>query len=260
MSNLLNYSKDDLYQLYCIDCLSWDEIAKKYKTYPNKVRRDAAKLGIESRTKAHAQTVALDMGRAIHPTQGKPRSEATKIKISETVATNWSELSDEEKNERSKQAKAQWANMTDEERKAFQKASAIAIRKAAIEGSKLEKYLYWELLNVGYEVEFHKERVLANQNLHLDLFLPKIGVAIEVDGLSHFEPIWGADTLEKNKQADHTKAGLLLNAGAILIRVQCTKKTLSNKYKRDVLTNILETLEKLKTDRSQRYITINLGD
>ena len=260
MNNLLNYSKDDLYQLYCVECLSWDEIAKKYNTYPNKVRRDAAKFGIESRTKAHAQILALDKGRATHPTEGKKRSEATKIKISNTLAINWAELSKDEKLARATQAREQWSNMTNEERKAFQKASAIAIRKAAVEGSKLEKYLYLELLKAGHEVEFHKERVLANQNLHLDLFLPKIGVAIEVDGLSHFEPIWGEETLQKNKQADHTKAGLLLNAGAILIRVQCTKKTMSQKYQRDILLNILETLEKLKIDRSQRYITINLGD
>ena len=260
MSNLSNYSKDDLYRLYITEGLSWDNIAEMYHTYPNKVRRDAAKFGIHSRSKSYAQSLALSKKRAIHPTEGKKRSEATKIKISNTVTINWSELSDTEKEERSKQAKAQWAKMTDEERKAFQKASAIAIRKAAVEGSKLEKYLYEELMKAGHQVEFHKERVLANQNLHLDLFLPKIGVAIEVDGLSHFEPIWGEETLEKNKQADHTKAGLLLNAGAILIRVQCIKKTISQKYQRDILANILETLEKLKIDRSQRYITINLGD
>lgn len=260
MSNSLCYSENDLYELYTIQGLSWAEIAKHFNTYPNKIIRDAKKYGLCSRTKSQAQIRALDKGTAIHPTKGKKRSIATKIKISETVSNNWNNLSDIEKIQRSNKAKEQWEKMTNQERKAFQKASAIAIRKASVEGSKLEKYLYEELLSAGYHTEFHKERILANQNLHLDIFLPTIGIAIEVDGLSHFEPIWGEDTLEKNKRADQTKAGLLLNAGIILIRVQCTKKTLSNKYKRDLLKKVLETLEKLKIDRSEKYITINIGD
>jgi hypothetical protein len=38
---------------------SWKEIADMLNTYPNRVRRDAKKLGVKSRNKSDAQKTAL---------------------------------------------------------------------------------------------------------------------------------------------------------------------------------------------------------
>ena len=65
---------------YYEDKKSWKEIAELLGTYPNRVRRDATKLGIESRTKSDAQKIALSEGKAEHPTAGKKQSEETKMK------------------------------------------------------------------------------------------------------------------------------------------------------------------------------------
>ena len=59
---------------YCEDKKSWREIAKMLDTNSNRVRRDAAKLGIESRSRSDAQKLALSQGRQTHPTEGKKLS------------------------------------------------------------------------------------------------------------------------------------------------------------------------------------------
>ena len=56
---------------YITNNQSWGEIAKNLETYPNKVRRDATKLGVVSRDKSQAQKTAIQQGRHEHPTAGK---------------------------------------------------------------------------------------------------------------------------------------------------------------------------------------------
>jgi len=114
------------------------------------------------------------------------------------------------------------------------------------------------LTEAGIKVEFHKEHLLLNENLHIDLFLPEINVAIEVDGPSHFEPIWGEEALERTQKSDRQKNGLILNSGFVLIRVK-QKKTISEKYKRDLSTSLICKLREISDkypSRENRYIEI----
>jgi very-short-patch-repair endonuclease len=245
------YSKEDS---------SYREISDAVGTYPNKIRRDAVRLGITSRDKSKAQSVAITSGRHKHPTKCTHRSIDTKIKISEGRAKAWEELTPAERKRLSDIGKQQWADMSEEDKEAFQKASGDAIRKASVEGSKLEKFLHQELINAGYRVEFHKERLIKNERLQIDLWLPNMGVAIEVDGPSHFSPIWGAKALARNQRADKQKTGLLLGVGAIMLRVR-QSKTLSQKFKRTILAKVIETLEQISKkfpELSNRHII--LGD
>ena len=89
--------------------------------------------------------------------------------------------------------------------------------------SKLEKFILTQLLKDGYRVDFHKEQMLSNTKLQVDLFLPTINLAIEIDGPSHFAPIWGQDALTKNQKYDEKKNGLLIGKGLSLIRIKQTK-------------------------------------
>ena len=77
---------------YHEDNKSWKEIADMLGTYPNRVRRDAKKLGVVSRNKSDAQKVALSEGKVCHPTAGKKQSEETKLKISESQGKIWDEM------------------------------------------------------------------------------------------------------------------------------------------------------------------------
>jgi very-short-patch-repair endonuclease len=50
-----------------------------------------------------------------------------------------------------------------------------------------------------------------------------MGIAIEIDGPSHFLPVWGEEVLNKNKKYDQKKEGLIIGKGWKLIRIIQTK-------------------------------------
>lgn len=248
-----------LSNLYHKQQLSWKEIADLCETYPNKVRRDAAKLGMESRSKSEAQSLALKAGRHPHPTKDKGHSEETKIQISDTVADVWNGLPEKERAKRKLEALKRWNQKSEEEIREFRKASIEAIRNTAKEGSALEKYLHHNLIKKGYKVEFHKEHWVERERLQIDLLIPALNLAIEVDGPSHYEDIWGEEVLRKNQQRDHEKNGLLLRQGFVIIRIRQGRGSLSEKFKRDTLKSLLENIEKIKNNRpkeGQRYIVL----
>jgi very-short-patch-repair endonuclease len=237
------------------------EISESLGTYPNKVRRTLVKLGVKLRDKSKAQSTAIKSGRHKHPTQGTERSESDKLKISEGMSSHWEHMDDEERQRRSETAKQQWDNMTDEERENLRRAAAEAVRRAAKEGSKVEKFLREGLTRAGRDVIFHKTGLVANANLEIDLFIPSLKVAIEVDGPAHFLPIWGEENLKKRIKSDSQKSGLLLQAGYVVLRIKHLTKNLSGKRNRDLLGNILEILddiEKKFPQKSQRFIEIEL--
>ncbi len=259
---LLTFPEDEqvafIDQLYSKYHLSYPEIAKIAGTYPNKIRRLATRSGIQSRDKSQAQKIALDTGRHSHPTKGKKHSEKSKLRISEAMATSWGNISDTERERRSQMAKDQWESMSIEEQEEFRRLASNAVREAAKNGSKLEHYLMTELIGLGYRVEFHKEHMVKNDRLQVDLFLPKLNTAIEVDGPSHFKPIWGDEVLKRNLKADAQKDGLLLGMGMCVVRIRQTKG-LSEKYKRDLLNSlvvVVAEIEKKFPDRSKRHILL----
>ena len=208
---------------YCEEKLSFAEIADKYKTYANKIRRDATKFGLKIRSKSEAQKIALNTGRHKHPTKGEKRSEEVKQKIGKGIMECWENLTEQELNSRRSKAKENWDKLSEDEKQEMVHKANLAVRKASDEGTKLEKFLLAKLLAVGYRTEFHKEQFLSNTKLQIDLFLPSINVAIEIDGPSHFSPIWGEDALSKNIKYDNKKNGLILGRGMVLIRIKQTK-------------------------------------
>lgn len=258
---LSNEQKQKLIQeLYHTQGMSWANIGEMTGTYANKVRRDAKKLGIKSRDKSEAQKQALEAGRHPHPTKDVGHTVEAKLKISESIADVWEGLSDKEREARRLDAKRRWALKSPEEIKAFRDAAGEGVRKAAKEGSALEKFLLEALITEGYRVEFHKEQWVIREKLQMDLYLPEQNVCLEVDGPSHFEDIWGEDQLSKNQQRDAQKTGLLLERGMCIIRVR-QKQSLSQKYKRDILANVLDSLKKVEKSfppRGKRHII--LGD
>jgi very-short-patch-repair endonuclease len=224
---------------------SFPDIASDYDTYANKLRRDALKFKIPIRDRSEAQKNALATGRHKHPTKGTTRSEETKQKIGASVLTFWEDMSEDELEIRKKKFKEQWDKLSDEDRKAMQQAANEAVRLASKNGSKLEKFMFSGLVEAGYRVEFHKEESLVNTRLQIDLFLPELKTAIEIDGPSHFLPVWGEQTLKRNKTYDSKKEGLLLGKGLALIRVKQTKD-FSNTRGLIVLEKVKEQLEKIK--------------
>lgn len=251
--------KRDLIQ-YCYhkEGLSWKNIADLCQTYSNKIVRDARVLGIQSRTKSESQTLALQKGRIKHPTKGIGHSTKTREKISEKMAESWNNLTKEEQEQRRQIGRDNWNAMSKQEQDAFIKQGADAIRETSKKGSELEQFIYRQLIKHGFtHVKLHEKHRIANRKLHIDIFLPKLKTAIEIDGPSHFTNIWGAEALFKVQKADREKDSLLLGLGLCVIRVQ-QKSSLSAKFKRDILKQLLSKLEefKLYPPRDKRYVII----
>ena len=237
----------DIVDMYVNQKCSTYVIAQKYNTYPNKIRRALIKHNVELDDKSTAQKKALESGRSKHPTEGTLRSQEVKIQISESVYQHWQDISDEERELRSDKARKQWNEMSEMEKKALRDAAARAVRTASKKGSKMERFLLDKLLSEGYNILFHKTGLVTNDNLEIDLFVPELKTAIEIDGPAHFLPIWGEENLQKHVKTDAQKSGLLLAQGFVVIRVKHLTKSLSEKHKRDVLQRIIEELEKIRT-------------
>jgi len=254
-ANLNDKQKKDLIQKHYVqEMLSFAVIAAKYNTYANKVRRDAVKYNIDIRDKSQAQKTALDKGRHTHPTKGKKRSEKEKQNIGLGVMKAWENIDAEELKRRQDKARSNWNKLSPQEQKNILQKANSAVRLSSSIGSKMELYLLEQLIADGYRVDFHKEQTLVNTKLQIDLFLPTMGIAIEVDGPSHFEPVWGEDALEKNQKYDNKKNGIILGKGLALIRIKQSKdfsKTRANV----IYQELKHKIETIKTSKD-KYIEI----
>ncbi len=221
------------------------EIAEQFNTYSNKIRRVLLKLGVDLRSRSEAQTIALESGRAKPPMLGKKHDQETKNKISDKVHEQWRVMSDQEREERAQKTKDYWESLSEEAKEAFRRAGNEAIREASKEGSKMEKYLAKLLTDEGYEIIIHKKALISNVNLEIDMLIPDLNVAIEIDGPSHFLPIWGEETLKRNIRADAEKSALLLNAGYCMIRVKDMTTTRTKRGLRIAGELLIEALKKV---------------
>ena len=252
-------NKDFLVREYVENNRSTYWISEKLGTYPNKVRRALKFLGVDLKSKSEAQSNALKSGRHKHPTKGRKRTEEERIKISEGMANHWENMSEEERDRRIALAKKQWEEMTENEKSELRSMAAEAVRRASQEGSKIEKFLKEGLTSEGYDVIFHMKGLIPAENLEVDLFVPSLKTAIEIDGPAHFLPIWGEDSLQKNIRSDAKKSGLILSKGYCMIRVKQINKNVSEKSKRKTLALILTELAKISKKfpaKSKRYIEI----
>lgn len=233
-------------------------IAKKLNTNKSFVRKILLQHNVKIRTRSESQKLSLKLGHSAHPTKGKNRSDEVKNKIGKTVFDKFSQLSDEEKKERSQIHKDAWNELPLEKRKEIQKLGSEGIRNAAKNGSRLEKLIVDVLIENGYKVIWHKQGDLASSKMETDIILPTNNIAIEVDGPSHFDPIWGADKLVKNQQADSRKNGLLISKGYKVIRIKNNLTSFSKIRINLVKTLILELIQNVISS-AQTYFEVEVG-
>lgn len=234
---------------------SMNRLAEATGTYVNKIKRDAAKLGLQTDSLSKAQKKALATGVNKHPTKGTVRPPETLDKMSKNI----------------RQAFLKWDDATraaDSARKAklmkkqknkpyYSQKKTEGIQKAARVGSKLELHLY-DKLSQHYRVEYHKEDSLGVSDFHIDLFLPKQKIAIEIDGPAHYTDIWGQDKLAKNKEKDLRKDGLMLQKGYYIIRFINDKK-FSIAYGNSAADLLIETINNIILKKQKgKQITCHL--
>lgn len=253
-----NSKEQTIRELYVVKKQSFQQIAEQLGTYSNKIRRDAIKFKIPIRDKQQAQKNALKNGTHKHPTKGTQRSEQTKNKIGKGVLDSWESLTAQEVLDRKNKAKAQWDKLSNDQKENMINKANQAVRNSSKTGSKLEKFLTNKLLSDGYKIDFHKEQLLSNTRLQIDIFIPSLNIAIEVDGPSHFLPVWGEDALNRNIKYDNKKTGLILGKGCAMIRIKQTKDFSKSRallvYEK--LLDTLKNIEKKFPDINNRIIEI----
>lgn len=248
-----------IFKEYTTNKKSFQDIAQLAETYANKIRRDAIKYGINIRDKSEAQKNALTTGKTDHPTKGKTRSSKTKEKIGLSVLESWKNLDEQQLIDRKNKARNNWNAKSEEEKKYILQQANSAVREAGKTGSKLEKFLLKKLLSEGYSVEFHKEQSILNTKLQIDLFLPTLNVAIEVDGPSHFEPVWGDDTLTRNKKYDDKKTGLIIGKGLFLVRIK-QSKDFSSSRGLIIFNQLVDVLNNIEQNKLTNTKVLHIGD
>lgn len=103
--------------------------------------------------------------------------------------------------------------------------------------SKLEKYLEYKLSILFSNLEIHYNRVDAI-NAELDIYIPSLQLAFELNGVFHYEPIYGEKKLAQTQNNDQRKFQACIENGISL----CIIDTSNQKY--------------FKESTSQKFLTI----
>lgn len=263
-------NKDRILDMYNKGCSSY-EIAESLDTYSTKILRALKFLGkvlhndedYYKRDYSEAQKLALEKGRARHPTEGKTLDKNHKEKIGVSRSKAYHSLSEEDKKKISDISKKNWEALGKAKQEEIRLLALESVRQASRLGSKTELHLNNGLSKAGYTVEFHKSGLVFGNNLEVDLFLPEIKTAIEIDGPGHFLPIWGDEKLMKQRIADTAKQGILINSGYVIIRIRQIDKSISLTKMNHLLSLVLKEIASIQENfppPKSRLIEIEVKD
>ena len=112
--------------------------------------------------------------------------------------------------------------------------------------SKLEIYLEKQLINLYPNLEIHFNRKDAI-NSELDIYIPSLKLAFELNGIYHYEPIYGKDKLSQIQNNDNRKFQACIENTIELCIIDTStqkyfKESTSKKFL-DIITNIIERKE-----------------
>jgi very-short-patch-repair endonuclease len=239
------------------------EIAMLYETYPNKISRALKKSGKELRSREEAAKVAVNAGKIKPPMLGKKRTQEEKDNISVKRSQKWKEMPDKDLEDFRQAAKERWDSLSVQDRMDNQRKAGEALRRASVEGSKAEKFLYERLTKEGYDVIIHKTGLIPGQKYEVDLFMPSMLIAIEIDGPQHFLPVYGEENLRRNIKYDSIKNGALLGRGMCVIRVRYMLKHNSQSSNVRLFELVLNTVKQIEAkfpEPQDRFIELEISN
>jgi len=196
-------------------------IAEMTGCYPEQVRRALKKHNIRIRSRSKASHNYYETG-GKNARKGYKFTEEEKEQASISAKEYW--LSDESSEAKKKIAKASrkyWKGVPKSEKKKIVERLHRACREASQNGSKAQLTIA-EILTSKYD--YHVETGMINiagiGELEVDIALPQHGIAIEVDGITHFEDVYSDDRFQRAQEADQRKNEHLTSIGWSVIRVQ----------------------------------------
>lgn len=109
--------------------------------------------------------------------------------------------------------------------------------------SKLERYLAIELIKryMDLELSFNKKNVI---NSELDIYIPRLKLAFELNGIFHYEPIYGQEKLNQIQNNDNRKFQACIEKGIELCIIDTSQqkyfKEQSSKKFLSIITKIID--------------------
>lgn len=197
-----------------------DIVVKFALSYPNVVYRALRHHGLPRKHRSTAQSDYLRKNPEKHPTAGKERTLDEKKRIGLSMHHYWKDISEDTFQARIDKSREMWYNIPEATRKRWLDKSHASLRESAKSGSKFEKYLLAALLANNFKVQPHKKFLFENSEMSVDAFLPLEGICVEVNGVSHYLPVWGEEALEKTIQRDLLKTQQLLAEGYSVVIIQ----------------------------------------
>lgn len=78
-------------------------------------------------------------------------------------------------------------------------------KKTGTRRSKLEAWLEEQLINLysDLDIHFNRKDTIGSE---LDIYIPSLNIAFELNGIFHYEPIYGNDKLQKIQENDISKS------------------------------------------------------
>jgi very-short-patch-repair endonuclease/predicted XRE-type DNA-binding protein len=189
-------------------------VAKYNKQNPNNP--------IKKRNKSEAQKNYIKQA-GKHQRDGTTHDEITKDKISDKMREFYDSEEGEAAKDRIREFRQQeWAEKSEAERAAIlaDLQQANRAKMQAGEGSNFENFLAEQLSAHGFRVEQRTKAWTPGQKFHVDIAMPTEKIIIEVDGPTHWAPIYGDEELHKVEVKDARKDGVLNANGWNVLRVQ----------------------------------------
>lgn len=243
---MADINEQDVRQLYLKEGLSMRKVAATLKVPLATLSRFMKKHGIDARSKAQAQKNYLKDHD--HQMSGRKHTDETKKKISSSLGEFWDSLSDEEREEVKRKIgsawQRKWAAMSEQERKLMMESLSSKAKEVQGQGSRLERFIAEELRRRGYVVEERSTNYTAGKDFEVDLALPKEMIAIEVDGPTHFLPIYGEEHLAQQQERDDRKDDMINSSGYSVLRVRDNNGPLSQLR----IDKIEQAIEEIRED------------
>lgn len=191
------------------DKLSIRALARELNCHPNTLRREMIKAGIPIKSKSDSLKDSYSTGH-LTARAGFQISDEHKLKISK--ANKGKVVGVRNKTN----------NLILNRSEAMRGRGASKNREAAKIGSKFERMLVDKLTSMGYNII---PQYKFGDNYRVDLFFNKEKIAVEIDGISHREPIYGEDKLANSIAKDKAKDELMISMGMSIVRVKDNQKS-----------------------------------
>lgn len=111
--------------------------------------------------------------------------------------------------------------------------------------SKLEIWLEEQLTTIYPNIEFHFNRKDTIKS-ELDIYIPSLKLAFELNGIFHYEPIFGVDKLTQMQNNDQRKFQACIEKNISLCIIDTSKQTY---FKKNTSENFLKIITTIINDK-----------